>query len=104
MERQELPIEPFLRTWTALNDVSFFDVSVSSTRNRGNGLVSLRNLTTTEETHDVPTLISVPQDVILNAEAVEQYAKQDQNFRALLDDVGHQACHSCVAHLFAVSG
>lgn len=85
-----LPISS-LPVWRALNDISFVDTSIADIPGKGYGLVANRNLTTEESTFDRPSLVSVPHNLILNAETVEQYAKQDRNFRQLLDAVGHQS-------------
>ncbi|KAK3946018.1 hypothetical protein QBC46DRAFT_424983 [Diplogelasinospora grovesii] len=90
MSRPDLPIEA-LPAWTLLNDITFHDVKVAETEESGYGLVSERNLSTQEETFDVPTLITVPHSLVLNVECVEEYAKEDRNFRQLLDAAGHQS-------------
>lgn len=89
MPRTQLPIES-LPVWSALNDISFLDAKIVSTLGRGYGLVAERNLTTVEETFDVPTLLAVPHSLVLNQEAVEEYAKENRNFRLLLDAAGRQ--------------
>lgn len=93
MVRTELPID-VLPAWLALNDVCFFDVKIAETDGKGYGLLAERPLTTAENTYDVPSLLSVPHELVLNAEAVEEYAKEDRNFRLLLDAVGHQVLRS----------
>ncbi len=77
-----------LLTWATLNDVSMFDIKVARTPVRGDfGLVAERRLSTEQATFDKPTLLTVPQDLVLNSEAVAQYARQDGNFRQLLDSL-----------------
>ncbi|KAH8893416.1 SET domain-containing protein [Thozetella sp. PMI_491] len=90
MSRQALPIEA-LPAWSLLNDITFVDVKVADTPGQGYGLLCERNLTTENGTYDIPTLITVPRDMVLNAESVEQYAKEDRNFRQLLDAAGHKS-------------
>ena len=89
MSWQALPIET-LPAWCLLNDITFVDVKVADTKAKGYGLVCDRNLSTEDSTYDIPTLLTVPHSLVLNAEAVEQYAKEDKNFRQLLDAAGHK--------------
>ncbi len=89
MSQAQLPIES-LPAWLVLNDISFLDVGIASVTDRGYGVVAERKLTTAEETFDIPSLLTIPHDLVLNTEAVDQYAKVDHNFRLLLDAVGHQ--------------
>ncbi|AEO56060.1 hypothetical protein MYCTH_107134, partial [Thermothelomyces thermophilus ATCC 42464] len=88
MRRQTLPIEG-LPAWARLNDVVFHDVKVTRTERKGYGMVSGTDLSVTDDTTDSPTLLAVPHALVLNAEAVSEYAKEDKNFRQLLDAVGH---------------
>ncbi len=90
MSHSRLPIES-IPAWLALNDVSFYDLRITSVADRGYGLVTERRLTTAGETFDTPSLVSIPHELILSAETVAQYAKEDRNFRLLLDAVGEQA-------------
>jgi len=89
MSHAQLPIES-LPPWLILNDVSFLDVRLASIPGKGYGLVAERKLATTEKTFDIPSLLSIPHDLVLNAETVEEYAKEDRNFRQLLDAAGRQ--------------
>ncbi len=41
-----------------------------------------------KDTFDIPTLLTVPKDLILSAEAIEEYAKTDKHFRELLGAAG----------------
>jgi hypothetical protein len=88
MSQPELPITTLL-PWSFLNDVSFFDVEVKELDGRGCGLLCRRSLSTEAATFDT-TLVTVPHNLVLNREAVEEYAKEDRNFRCLMDAVGHQ--------------
>jgi hypothetical protein len=91
MPRTELPLE-LLPAWLALNDVSLYDAKVSQIEGKGCGLVADRNLSTAGgDTFDIPALLTVPHALVLNAEAVEEYAKEDRNFRQLLDAAGRQS-------------
>ncbi|KAL1878792.1 hypothetical protein VTK73DRAFT_7549 [Phialemonium thermophilum] len=88
--RPELPVEA-LSAWSLLNNVTLLDVKVVKSREKGLGVVSERDLSTVDGTYDIPTLITVPSGLILNHEAVEEHAKEDRNFRQLLDTAGHQS-------------
>ncbi len=84
-----LPIED-LPGWAHLNDVSFVDAKVANTEGKGYGVVCDRDLNTTEATPDAPALLTIPHDLVLNAAAVDEYAKEDKNFKQLLEAVGHR--------------
>ncbi|KAK8056427.1 hypothetical protein PG993_001654 [Apiospora rasikravindrae] len=76
-----------LPAWCALNDVKFRNVKIEEVAGRGYGLV-------TEA--DVPSggadaMLEIPQDLVLSAQAIEDYAKIDQNFRDLLEKAGRQS-------------
>jgi len=87
MRREQLPLTA-LPAWSKLNDVSFIDISVQELNDsKGSGLVTSRALSS-KATYDIPTLLVVPHDLILSAEAIEEYAKVDQHFRELLKVAG----------------
>ncbi|TVY31195.1 SET domain-containing protein [Lachnellula hyalina] len=87
MRREQLPLTA-LPAWSKLNDVSFIDISVQELNDsKGSGLVTSRALSS-KATYDIPTLLVVPHDLILSAEAIEEYAKVDQHFRELLEVAG----------------
>jgi hypothetical protein len=91
MYREKLPITA-LPAWSKLNDVNFLDSKVSDLGgSKGFGLVTERALNS-KDTFDIPTLLTVPLDLILSAEAVEEHAKADHHFRQLLDAVGGKVC------------
>lgn len=69
----------------SLNDAEFSSVEVQAINHKGHGLVALEKLDSDGST----PLVTVPHDLVLNAEAVENYAKADRNFKALLDACGH---------------
>ncbi|KAK3327526.1 hypothetical protein B0T19DRAFT_165293 [Cercophora scortea] len=84
-----LPVDA-LPAWALLNAAVFHDVKIATLDGRGCGLVCDRNLSA-DGTHDPPTLLSVPHSLVLNAKAVEEYAKEDRNFKHLLDIAGHNS-------------
>lgn len=92
MYREKLPITA-LPAWSKLNDVNFLDIKVEDLGpSRGDvGLVTERTLNS-RDTFDIPTLLTVPNDLILSAEAVEEHGKADQHFRQLLDAAGGKVC------------
>jgi hypothetical protein len=91
MYREKLPITA-LPAWSKLNDVNFLDSKVENLGgSKGFGLVTGRSLNS-KDTFDIPTLLTVPRDLILSAEAVEEHAKADQHFRQLLDAAGGKVC------------
>ncbi|KAK4122411.1 SET domain-containing protein [Parathielavia appendiculata] len=90
-----LPIED-LPAWAHLNDVTFHSVKVTNTEGKGYGVISTRDIEATEGTPDVPSLLTVPHDLVLNAAAVDEFAKEDRNFRHLLDAIGHRGTRADV--------
>ncbi|KAH8796774.1 hypothetical protein BGZ57DRAFT_920492 [Hyaloscypha finlandica] len=87
MHREKLLITA-LPAWCKLNDVNFLDSRVEDLGgSKGFGLVTERALNS-KGTFDIPTLLTVPRDLILCAEAVEEHGKADQHFRRLLDAAG----------------
>ncbi|CAM1500952.1 Fc.00g101140.m01.CDS01 [Cosmosporella sp. VM-42] len=104
----QLSIDAF-PAWARLNDVDFTNTKLQETDGKGLGLVAeeLESLqesgdgdsndgkcptTTTAPTVTTLTrLMRIPHDLVLSVEAVEEYAKVDQNFRQLLDVAGHQS-------------
>ncbi|GKT60530.1 SET domain-containing protein [Colletotrichum tofieldiae] len=89
MAASQLPLET-LSTWAMFNDVDLVDIEAREIPGCGLGLVSNKDLSREEETFDIPTLLRIPQELVLSAEAVENYAKVDKNFRQLLDVAGHK--------------
>ena len=82
-----LPITA-LPAWAKLNDVNFLDIKVQNLGDsKGYGLAADRRLSS-EDTFDIPTLLIIPHDLVLSAEAIEEHGKVDQHFRQLLDVAG----------------
>ncbi|KXH58284.1 SET domain-containing protein [Colletotrichum salicis] len=89
MASTQLPLET-LSTWTMFNDVDLVDVEAREIPGCGLGLLSNKELSREKETFDIPTLLRIPGELVLSAEAVENYAKVDKNFRQLLEAAGHK--------------
>ena len=102
MHRPTLPIEG-LPTWARLNGVSFHSIKVVNTEGKGYGVVSDTDLKAADDTSDAPALLTVPHDLVLNAAAVEEYAKEDKHFRQLLDAVGHRVTEPLTPTPFSCS-
>ncbi|KAK3308983.1 uncharacterized protein B0T15DRAFT_483489 [Chaetomium strumarium] len=90
MPRPVLPIED-LPAWAHLNGVSFNNIKVTSIEAKGYGVVSDTGLRAVDISPETQALLAVPHDLVLNAAAVDEYAKEDRNFRQLLDAVGHRS-------------
>lgn len=71
-----------------LHNITFAGVGVADTDGRGLGVVAERDLS--NENNELPALLTIPKDLILCAETVEEYAKENKDFRELLDAAGHQ--------------
>ncbi|KAJ6440526.1 SET domain-containing protein [Purpureocillium lavendulum] len=84
----QLPLDAF-PAWALLNDVSFTGVQLGDTADKGFALVAERELGASEA--NGRPLLSIPHDLILSAEAVDEYAKVDLNFKQMLEVAGHQS-------------
>ncbi|KAL1902664.1 hypothetical protein Sste5346_001106 [Sporothrix stenoceras] len=89
MAHAQLPIAS-LPLWQTLNDVTFNNTRIAAIAEKGSGLVATNSESNSQTDGRGKPLISVPHGLVLHAEAVEEYAKQDRNFRLLLDAAGHQ--------------
>lgn len=97
MSRPRLPLES-LPVWTSFNNGILSNVEVKSVPDKGSGLIAKKD---SAAIGDAP-LISIPHSLVLNAEAVEEYAKEDRSFKQLLDACGHKVSrtlliNSCLA-------
>lgn len=79
-----------LPAWCVLNDVNFVDVKVANISGRGYGLIAEKELVNENDNSESLTLLTVPKELILSAEGVEEYAKESKDFRQLLDAAGRQ--------------
>ncbi|CAH0014329.1 unnamed protein product [Clonostachys rhizophaga] len=100
-----LPID-VLPTWTRFNNVELDGIQVGQVEGKGLGFVADRDLTTNKGS---PTLLKIPRDAVLSAEAVGDYAKVDLKFRQLLEGMGHETPRIAImlylmAHYRAPSG
>lgn len=85
MSRPRLPLES-LPVWTSFNNGILSQVEVKAVPGKGSGLIAKTDSGAMGEA----SLISIPHSLVLNAEAVEEYAKEDRSFRQLLDAFGHK--------------
>ncbi|KAI1632995.1 hypothetical protein F4809DRAFT_644891 [Biscogniauxia mediterranea] len=90
MRRGHFPLSA-LPAWCVLNDVSFVDVEVADIDGRGLGLVAERDLINEEGNVEIPTLLTIPKDLVLSAAGVEEYARENKDFRQLLNAAGRQS-------------
>ena len=91
MQIPPLPITA-LPAWSKLNDVNFLDIRVEELgSSKGFGLVTSRGLNS-KDTFDAPTLMIIPNELVLSAEAVEEWGKVDAHFKEVLERVGGKVC------------
>lgn len=88
MKRGDFSIDS-LPAWCLLNDVKFVDVKAQDLEGRGYGLVAERELANEKDGENLE-ILKVPRDLVLSAAGVEEYAKENKEFRELLDATGHQ--------------
>lgn len=73
--------------WTSFNNGNLSKVvEVKSVPDKGSGLIAKNDSAAIGEA----PIISIPHSLVLNSEAVEEYAKEDRSFRRLLDACGHK--------------
>jgi hypothetical protein len=76
-----------LPAWCLLNGVKLDSCQVQHIHGKGLGLIGGR----ASQSNGQQPLVSVPHNLVLSVEAVEQYAKQDVSFKQLYDAVGRQS-------------
>ncbi|CAN8105700.1 unnamed protein product [Discula destructiva] len=86
MPRERLSLNALV-AWMRFNNATFTNVEVQEVQQKGHGLIT--KATATSIRHS--PLVSIPRDLVLDANAVEEYAKENRNFRALLDACGHKS-------------
>ncbi|KAH9883283.1 SET domain-containing protein [Xylariomycetidae sp. FL2044] len=74
-----------------LNDITFDGVKFASIEGRGYGLVAERDLGGEEEDAECVKLLTIPGSLVLSAEGVKEYARENKDFRQLLEVAGHQS-------------
>lgn len=75
-----------ISSWATLNDVSFDRSVPGSVPGRGGALLAKENLDAEEDMSNL--LLTVPKDLILSLERVQDHAKVDRDFREVLDSLG----------------
>ncbi|RYP67156.1 hypothetical protein DL771_007384 [Monosporascus sp. 5C6A] len=86
MRRGHFPLD-VLPAWCHLNGVTFVDTKVQLIEGRGYGLVAERELKTKNDNGALP-ILKVPRDLVLSSEGIEEYAKENKEFRQLHDAAG----------------
>lgn len=85
----QLPIESF-PAWARLQDVAFDGVCIKDVAGKGYGLLAESAFESNETGQVGPAILRIPSDLVLSSTAVDNYAKVDQNFNALLEAFGPQ--------------
>lgn len=95
MPPNQLPIDTF-PAWALLNSLDFAQAKLQDVEGKGFGLVSRKDIASEDDggASNVE-LLRIPHDLILSSDAIENYAKVDQNFKQLLDAAGRQV-HPCI--------
>ncbi|KAK2625679.1 hypothetical protein QTJ16_004991 [Diplocarpon rosae] len=95
MHIPNLPIAA-LPAWSKLNSVDFLDIHVQDLgTTKGFGLVTSRALNS-RDTFDIPTLMVVPDELVLSAGAVQEWMKVDGALRELIGRAGGKSARSHV--------
>lgn len=81
----QLQPEAFV-AWTSLNSVSFGRVAPGNVDSRGGALLATEVLDADHDQSSV--LLTVPRDLILSIERVQEHAKVDRDYRELLESLG----------------
>lgn len=82
----QLPSEALL-PWAMLNDVAFDRTVPGRADGRGGALLAKEDLNADNE-EESRLLITVPRDLILSLERVQEHAKVDKDFREVLESLG----------------
>lgn len=85
----QLSIEA-LPAWAALQNVNLKQVGMRNVEGKGYGLVAQTDLNAPEDVLNVVEIMRIPAELVLSAEAVEEYAKVDQHFKQLLEAAGRK--------------
>jgi hypothetical protein len=87
----DLSIEAF-PAWAHLNHVQFKHVKLQEVgAGKGLGLLADSDLDGASGTKvSSEAVVRIPHDLVLSAEAIEDYAKVDHNFKQLLEAAGRQ--------------
>jgi hypothetical protein len=80
-----LPPQAF-SPWAHLNGVGFHDVKPGQIAGRGSALLASKAVTNSSE--GAECLLTVPKDLILSLEQIQEQAKVDRDFRELLESLG----------------
>ncbi|KAI0450273.1 hypothetical protein F5B21DRAFT_440863 [Xylaria acuta] len=88
MRRGHFPLSN-LPAWCVFNSITFAGVGVADVHGRGLGLVAEKDFD--NENDDLPALLTIPKELVLSATGVEEYAKENKDFRQLLDVAGRQS-------------
>ncbi|CEJ81889.1 hypothetical protein VHEMI01994 [[Torrubiella] hemipterigena] len=90
MNWEPLSINSF-PAWALLQDVTFNNVALSEVAGKGIGITTSVEVETNTDTVTPIKFLEIPYDLVLSSEAVDEYAKVDQNFKALLEKMGRQS-------------
>lgn len=93
--------EALLLPWAKLNDVEFNRVVPGTVSGKGGALIADEDISS-NEIGQQQTLLTVPRDLILSLERVQEHAKVDRDFREVLEaleDFGRVCCPSHVVLL-----
>jgi hypothetical protein len=81
----QLPQNAFV-SWAVLNDVTFDRTAPGTILGRGGALLAKEDLNADEDSSNI--LLTVPKDLILSLERVQDHAKADKDFREVLESLG----------------
>ncbi|KAI0024234.1 hypothetical protein F4780DRAFT_768886 [Xylariomycetidae sp. FL0641] len=90
MRQAHFPLSS-LPAWCALNGVTVADVKVGDVPGRGLGLMAERDLVNDPTIGNNRPLLTIPRELVLSAEGVEEYARENKDFRQLLDAAGRRS-------------
>ena len=81
----QLPQNAFV-PWALLNDVTFDRTVSGVVQGRGGALLAKEDLNADEDSSNI--LLTVPRDLIISLECVQDHAKVDKDFREVLESLG----------------
>jgi hypothetical protein len=76
--------------WCTYNDAQLLDIFLATDSEKGNHFMCSSDLRNDDDNVELPLLLTVPKDMVLSADAIQQYAKVDKNFRDIYSAAGRQ--------------
>jgi len=84
------PID-IIQPWLTFNGVKLHNAELRCIKDKGIGICASSDISSSGSHDQQNILLSIPQDLILSRERVQEHAKVDQDFRKVLERLGEFA-------------